>query len=33
MAFPEAHDLPMVTAIAVEVEIPEQEAGIVDHRP
>ena len=33
MAFPEAHDLPMVTAVAIEVEISKQEAGVVDHRP
>ena len=33
MAFLEAHDLPMVTAVAIEVEISKQEAGVVDHRP
>jgi hypothetical protein len=33
MAFPEAHDLPMVTSVAIDVEISKQEAGVVDHRP
>jgi len=33
MAFPEAHDLSMVTGVAIEVEISKQEAGVVDHRP